>query len=78
MILFDIQIVHILSEHVCGTFCFHLTTDDEWELVELVKKFAGRCFPFTKSKVMILAYQYVKQTAEKALAKLQNKLASSG
>ena len=32
-----------------------LTTDDEWELVEFIKKFARRSFPFSKSKVMILA-----------------------
>ena len=58
MILFDFQIVHISYEHVCRMFHFHLTTDDEQELVEIIKKFARRGFPFTKSKVMLLAYQY--------------------
>ena len=56
MILFDFQIVHISDEHVCGMFNFHLTTNDEQELVEIIKKFARRGFPFTKSKVMFLAY----------------------
>ena len=69
MILFDFQVVHISFEHVWVMFCFHLTADDEWRLIEIIKKFARRGFPFTKSKVMLLVYQYAEINGRKSFSK---------
>ena len=39
-------------------FHFPFTSDDERELVRIIKKFARQGLPFTKTKVMNLAYEY--------------------
>ena len=54
------------------TFHFHFpfTSDDKRELVEIIKKFARQGFPFTKTKVMNLAYEYALINGQKGFRKL--------
>ena len=51
-------------------FHFDLTADDERELVEIIKKFARRGFPFTKNRVMSLAYEYAQMNGRKGFSKI--------
>ena len=50
--------------------CFDLTADDERELFEIIKKFTRRGFPFTKNRVMSLAYQYAEMNERKWFSKI--------
>ena len=51
-------------------FHFPFTSDDERELVEIIKKFTRQGFPFTKAKVMNLAYEYALINGQKDFSKL--------
>ena len=56
--------------HIWEMFHFDLTADDERELVEIIKKFTRRGFPFTKNRVMSLAYQYTDMNGRKEFGKI--------
>ena len=64
------QTVHTSHNHIWEMFCFDLTADDERELVEIIKKFARRGFPFTKNRVMSLAYEYTQMNKRKGFGKI--------
>ena len=51
-------------------FHFDLNADDEKDLVEVIKKFARRGFPFTKNRFMSLAYQYTEMNGRKGFSKI--------
>ena len=51
-------------------FCFDLNADDEKDLIEVIKKFTRRGFPFTKNRVMSLAYQYTEMNGRKGFSKI--------
>ena len=64
------QTVCTSHNHIWETFHFDLTADDERELVEIIKKFARRGFPFTKNRVMSLAYEYAQMNRRKEFSKI--------
>ena len=57
-------------KQIWGPFHFDLNADDEKDLVEVIKKFTKRGFPFTKNKVMSLAYQYAEMNGRKGFSKI--------
>ena len=59
-----------MHNQIWGTFCFDLNADDEKDLIEVIKKFARRGFPFMKNRVMSLAYQYAEMNGRKGFSKI--------
>ena len=51
-------------------FHFDLTADYEKDLVEIIKKFTRRRFPFTKNRVMSLANQYAEMNRRKGFSEI--------
>ena len=64
------QTVCTSHNHIWETFCFDLTADDERKLAEIIRKFARREFPFTKNRVMSLAYEYARMNGRKGFSKI--------
>ena len=59
-----------MHNQIWGTFHFNLNADDEKDLIEVIKKFTRRGFPFTKNRVMSLAYQYAEMNRRKGFSKI--------
>ena len=59
-----------MHNQIWGTFHFDLNADDEKDLIEVIKKFARRGFPFTKNRVMSLAYQYAEMNGRRGFSKI--------
>ena len=62
-----------MHNQIWGMFLFDLNADDENDLIEVIKKFTRRGFPFTKNRVMSLAYQYTEMNGRKGFSKITKK-----